>query len=103
MVWLYIEEEEELGGKGGGGGGVVGGGVGGGAAIETAPEEVSKAKWWWWWWWEEGMIFASLYLYLSISVLTALSSACKDWTCCCKAEIAPMHPYTGSLSLTLAS
>jgi hypothetical protein len=31
-------------------------------------------------------------LYLSISLLNTLSSACKDWTCCCNAEIAPMHP-----------
>lgn len=49
------------------------------------------------------LFVASLYLYLKISVLIALSSACKDWTCWFKVEIAPMHPYTGSLSLTFAS
>lgn len=113
--WMYMEEEEEVGGRGrelGRGGSGGGGGGGGGAAIETtAPEEGSIVGtwWWWWWWWEEGgiilfmLLLASLSLYLSIAALTALSSACKDWTCCCKAEIAPMHPYTGSLSLTFAS
>lgn len=89
---MYMEEEElggrgrGIGGGGGGGGGACAGGcAGGGAATETAPEE-SKAIW------EGGMILASLYLYFSISALTALSSACRDWTCCCKAEIAPMQP-----------
>jgi len=77
------EDEEEGGGDAVGGGGVEG--AGDGAAIETAPEE-SKATW------EEWIMFASLYLYFSISFLTALSSASNDWTCCCKAEIAPMHP-----------
>lgn len=96
--WMYMEEEEEVWGIEGGGSGGGGGGGGGGAAIETAPAEGSIATWW-----EEGIMWASLSLYLSISALTTLSSACKDWTCCCKAEIAPMHPYTGSLSLTLAS
>lgn len=99
------EEDDEL--EVGGWGGAGGGGGGGGAEIETAPEELGRiGMWWWWWWWEEGgmmLVVASLSLYLSISALTALSSACKDWTCCCKAEIAPMHPYTGSLSLTFAS
>lgn len=75
------EEEEEVGGRGGGGGG-----GGGGTITEISPEEGSIAMW------EEGIMLASLSLYLSISDLTALSSACKDWTCCCKAEIAPMHP-----------
>jgi hypothetical protein len=42
-------------------------------------------------------------LYLCISSLIALSSPNNDWICCCKDEIAPMHPYTGSLSLTFAS
>lgn len=74
-----------VGGGGGGGGGGCGAGTGDGAATETAPEE-SKATW------DDGIILASLYLYFNISVLTAFSSACKDWTCCCKAEIAPMHP-----------
>lgn len=78
------EEEEEVEQRGGGGGGGGGGAVGG-AESETAPEE-SKATW------EEEIMFASLYLYFSISALTALSSACRDWTCCCRAEIAPMHP-----------
>lgn len=90
--WMYMEEEEEFGGRGGGGGG-----GGGGVAIETDPEDWSIGTW------EEDIMLASLSLYLSISPLTTLTSACKDWTCCCKAEIAPMHPYTGSLSLTLAS
>jgi hypothetical protein len=31
-------------------------------------------------------------LYFRISVLTAVSSASKAWTCCCKAAIAPMQP-----------
>lgn len=101
LCWMYMEGGEEVRGRGrgreGGGRGGGGGGGGGGAAIETAPDEGSIATW------EEGIMLASLSLYLSISPLTALSSACKDCTCCCKAEIAPMHPYTGSLSLTLAS
>lgn len=93
-----MEEEEELSEEGrkeaGGGGG------GSGTAIEiAAPEELgSIVVGIWWRGREEGTIMlvwccvASLSLYLSISALTALSSACKDWTCCCKAEIAPMHP-----------
>lgn len=75
-------QEAEVRGGGGGDGAVVGGG---GAATETAREE-SKAAW------DDGIILVSLYLYFNISALTALSSACNDWTCCCKAEIAPMHP-----------
>lgn len=71
-------------GRGGGGGGWVVDGSG--AAIETAPDE-SMATWE-----EGGTRLASLHLYFIISALTAFSSACKDWTCCCKAEIAPMHP-----------
>jgi len=95
-----MEEEEEVWGiELGGGSGGGGGGGGGGAAIETAPDEGSIGTWWE----EGGIMWASLSLYLSISALTTLSSACKDWTCCCKPEIAPMHPYTGSLSRTLAS
>lgn len=31
-------------------------------------------------------------LYFKISALTAVSSASKAWTCCCKAAIAPMQP-----------
>lgn len=109
--------EEELwggilwrgGGGGGGGGGGEGVGIagvsGGGTAIETAAPGEKKVRSW-----EEGDGFglllilllvliilldkwlASLYLYLSISALTALSSACKTWTCCCNAEIAPIQP-----------
>lgn len=82
---VYIEEEEEVGGIEGGVGGA-GGGGGGDVATETAPEERRAT-------WEEGStILVSLYLYLIISLLTALSWACKDCTSCCKAEIAPMQP-----------
>lgn len=96
-----VEEEtimEGGGGGGGGGGGVAGGGTDGSSVIDMAPEETKAA-------WVEAMMLvaASLYLYFSISPLIALSSACNDCTCCCKAEIAPMHPYTGSLSLKFAS
>lgn len=84
----------DRGGGGGGGGGM----VRGGAAIEVAPEGTNSAAV------EEMMLpVASLYFWFNISFLTALSSACKDRICCCKAEIVPMHPYTGSLSLKLAS
>lgn len=69
-----------------------------GIAADIASAEETKAAWL-----EEMRLAASLYLYFSISSLIAFSSACKDWTCCCKADIAPMHPYTGSLSLRLAS
>jgi len=69
-----------------------------GIAAEIASAEETKAAWL-----EEMRLAASLYLYFSISALIAFSSACKDWTCCCKVDIAPMHPYTGSLSLKLAS
>lgn len=81
------------GGSGGGGGGRESGG--GAAAMETAPDVESK----------DGSILLddSLYLYFNISDLTALNSDCRNCTCCCNAEIAPMHPYTGSLSLTFAS
>jgi len=41
---------------------------------------------------EEGSMLASMSLYLCISSLIALSSPNNDWTCCCKDEIAPMHP-----------
>lgn len=68
------------------------------AAIDIASAEETKATCW-----EEIILAASLYLYFSISALIAFSSACKVWTCCCKADIAPMHPYTGSLILKLAS
>ena len=90
----------------GGGGATVGcGGVdgvcGGGAMTETPLELWNPATW------ElEGKIkvaTASRCLYLRIADRTAVSSDCKAWTCCCRAEIAPMHPYTGSLSLTFAS
>lgn len=97
-----VEDEEittEWGGRGGGGGGRGGGGDGeiacGGAAMETTPGETNEDETIW--------VAASLYLYLSISVLIALSSACKDWSWCCKADITPMQPYTGSLSLKFAS
>lgn len=49
------------------------------------------------------LIVASLCLYFNISARTALSSAVRDWICCCNAKIAPVHPYTGSLSLKFAS
>ena len=77
------EEEEVIAGRRGGGGSVL---AGGGTAIDTASEEGSIT------WEEEGIMLASLSLYLSISALTALSSASKYWTCCCNEEIAPMHP-----------
>lgn len=124
---VYTEEAEDedkderrIEGEGNGfGGGGEGNGFGGGgggwgwiwgwerpcdesagiAAIDIASAEETKATWWW----EEMIHAASLYLYFSISALIAFSSACKVWTCCCKADIAPMHPYTGSLSLKLAS
>lgn len=121
---VYREEVEDVveddettteGGGGGGGGGRAAGGegkiaCGGNVAMDTTP--------WWIWgetklataaWWVEvveetkWLLVASLYLYLNISVLTALSSACRVWICCCKADISPMHPYTGSLSLKFAS
>lgn len=99
--------EGEGSGFGGGGGAGDGGGWGwerpccdefaGLLLIGAWSPEGTKAAW------EEIRLAASLYLYFSISALTAFSSACNDWTCCCKAEIAPMHPYTGSLNLKLAS
>ena len=72
-----------------------------GAMTETPPELWNPATWEF-----EGTIkvaTASRCLYLRISDRTAVSSACKAWIWCCRAEIAPMHPYTGSLSLTFAS
>lgn len=104
---VYSEEDKEVtiegwggrntiggGGSGGGGGGTVF--CGGAAIIETKSaglEEIEIIL----------LLEASLYFCFNISALTALSSVCKDWICCCKAEIAPMHPYTGSLSLKFAS
>lgn len=108
---VYIEEvvdedkdesitEGEGNGFGGGAGDGEGGGRGGcwerpcdefaiAAGIDASPDETTKAAAW-----EEKRVAvaASLYLYFSISALTACSSACKDWTCCCRADIAPMHP-----------
>ena len=100
MTTIGGDDKTGGGGGGGGGGGVGGGGrrVRCGAAMETAPKGTKSAGL------EEMMLLvASLYLYFNISVLTELSSACKECICCCKAEIAPMHPYTGSLSLKFAS
>lgn len=72
------EDDEETiieggGGRGGGGGG--GGGGRDGATIDTISEVIKLVQ--------EGLIIlellqASLYLYFSISALTALSSADKD-------------------------
>ena len=86
------------GGRSGGGGGEAEHGCS--MATETARGvAVARAAWV-----EAMMLLAvSLYFNLKISALTALSSACKDCTSCCNAEIAPMQPYTGSRSLTLAS
>lgn len=72
--------EEEAVGRGG-----IGSVGGGWAAIDITSEEGTKT-------WEECIMLTSLSLCLSISDLTALSSAIKDWTCCCKEEIAPMLP-----------
>lgn len=111
---VYTEEVEDedkdertIEGESNGFGGGIGAGDWGGRGWErpcdestwwigASPEETKIA-------WEEIRLAASLYLYFSISALTAFNSACKDWTCCCKADIAPMHPYTGSLNLKLAS
>jgi hypothetical protein len=90
---VYSEEDKEVTTEGGGGRNT-GGGDSGGAPEETKSAGVLE---------EMMLLVASLYFCFNISVLTAFSSACKDWICCCKAEIAPMHPYTGSLSLKFAS
>ena len=132
MDSVYREEVEEVveddetrtegGGRGGGGGGGGGGGAGGGEweMAWGGNEAMDTKPWWIWgeiklvtaaWWWvvavvvvEETMwLVASLYLCLNISLLTALSSAWRVWICCCKADISPMHPYTGSLNLKFAS
>ena len=82
-------EEETTDGVGGGRGRGGGGRDDGSATadIESDSEETRAA------WLEEMMVeAASLYLYFSISAFTALSSVCREWTWCCKAEIAPMHP-----------
>ena len=120
------ETTTEGGGSGGGWGGGAGGVEGGGIiAACAAGSEATDTKPWWWWWWSETKaawaplevvlvlvlilveetiwLVASLYLCLKISVLIALSSACRVWICCCKADISPMHPYTGSLILRFAS
>lgn len=83
---VYMEEEDEAGAAGGPVGAVMGGS---GATKETSPEEARRAAAW-----DAGRTVApaDLYLYFNISALTAASSASKAWTCCCKAEIAPMHP-----------
>lgn len=94
---------DDDGGRGGGrerGGGWecggVGGAVGGVAVAETSPAvgEIKAAILW-----EEeleelgeGMMMACLYLYLKISVLIELRSACKVWSWCWRAEMAPMQP-----------
>lgn len=74
---------------------IVNGGGGGSVAMDTAPEESNDVIW------EDGM--RVVVLYFIISALITFSSICKAWTCCCRAEMAPMHPYTGSLNLTFAS
>lgn len=93
-----VEDEENTTGGGGGGDREI---ACGGAAMETTwPGEITKEE-------EETLMLwvaaASLYLYLSISALIAFTSTCKDWSWCCKADITPMQPYTGSLSLKFAS
>lgn len=101
--WVNMEEDElseggsSGGGRGGGGGWwwlgtVAGDGV---ATVTTVePPLVSEDSKVTWEAEELGIIVlaASLYLYFMISALTVLISDCKFWTCCCKAEIAPIHP-----------
>lgn len=88
--WVYMiaSAENMVGGS------INDGGGGGSATTETSPEESNDVIW------EDGVREV---LYFIISALITFSSACKAWTCCCRAEMAPMHPYTGSLSLTFAS
>ena len=99
--WEKTQEDGGGGGWAAVGCGGVDGVCGCGAMTETPPELWKPATWG-----LEGTIkvaTASRWLYLRISDRTAVSSACKAWTWCCRADIAPMHPYTGSLSLTFAS
>lgn len=87
MVASWVEDIVEgrivTGGCGCGGGGST-------VAMDTAPEDSN-----------DGM--SVVVLYFIISALITFSSACNAWTCCCREEIAPMHPYTGSLNRTFAS
>ena len=95
-------EDDSLGGRGGGGGG-----GGGGSRMDAARAAWSDTdvvvllklllfcK--------EVIVAASRYLWRRISVRTVVSSNWRDWMWCWRAEIAPMQPYIGSLSLKLAS
>lgn len=96
VVIIGDEKMEEEEGRGGGrerGGGWECGGVGGAAGgVAAAEMKLEMCE-----------LLCCVNLKLKIWVLMELRSDCKVWSWCWRAEMTPMQPYTGSLSLRFAS